>query len=594
MSRHAFQTCICAGALSLLPLAAGARTPLPATDFVPNELLISLAPEAAATLAPGPFPRSRLGIRPLDQLATESGVREIQPVFRSRALGADSGRIDELDRVFKLTLSAGQDVFRVLEEYRRRPEVEFAELNLIYEATLQPTDRRFSEQWALHNKGENGDKRDADIDAPQAWELERGSPRTVIAILDTGVSNHPDLRGTRILRERGWDFINDRRRATDDHGHGTYVAGIAAATSNNRRGVAGVCWRCSVLPVKVLDEEGRGSSDSVAQGIRWAADKGARIINMSLGYEAGCGCSRTVARAINYAWKKGVLLVAASGNDGEKNEISYPAASPRVLSVGATDSRDKEASFSNFDRKLDLLAPGVDILGLDAREGEVGYRSARGTSAAAPHAAGVAGLLLSAHRNLDNRQLWQTLRVRGDRPIRGRPRRLNASRALRQPLRTRVNAPKDTCTEEPDCPAGCPAEVALAPKETLQDWMYVLYTLRSEILAKSAIGGRLAELYDKHRVELSLILLLDHDFRNEVLSAFEQWGPLLLGALGGEQDAFVTPEQATAARVVFDGFVARAGTTLSRDLHRVDEHLSFLGVFDAGTSRSDLRQRLAD
>jgi len=225
--------------------------------------------------------------------------------------------------------------------------------------------------------------------------------------VDTGVDyNHPDLRGGRVRTDIDRDFVNNDEDAMDDHGHGTFVAGIAAANTNNAQGIAGVCPGCQVLPIKVLTKDGRGSADGVARGIQYAAQAGAKIISMSLGTPSKCGCSQTIARAINYAFDRGSLLIAASGNDGDKQRISYPASSPRVMSVGASDHNDQEASFSNRNSYLDIVAPGKDIYSLKSGGG---YVTESGTSASTPFVSGVAGLIWSVNPQLSNVQVWWRL-----------------------------------------------------------------------------------------------------------------------------------------------------------------------------------------
>ena len=182
---------------------------------------------------------------------------------------------------------------------------------------------------------------------------------------------------------------------TDDFGHGTHVAGIAAAATNNGIGIAGVSWGARVMPVKVLDQYGNGWYSDIADGIVYAADNGAKIINLSLG---GAAASQTLCQAAAYAQQKGALLVAATGNAGAA--VLYPAACDGVLAVAATDRSDQRASFSNYGPEVDLAAPGVDIYStwpwLD------GYFTKSGTSMAAPHVSGVAALVWSRWPEWDN------------------------------------------------------------------------------------------------------------------------------------------------------------------------------------------------
>ena len=220
---------------------------------------------------------------------------------------------------------------------------------------------------------------------PLAWDLTRGVPEVTIAIVDTGVDRtHVDLQRV----TAGYDFVNADSDPRDDHGHGTLVAGIAAARTNNGQGIAGACWRCSVMPVKVLGASGSGSWSAVAAGIVWAADHGADVVNLSLGAPAG---SQAVAAAVAYARARGVVVAAAAGNEGSTQPF-YPADHDGVLSVAASHEDDGLYGFSNRGSGVDVAAPGC---ARSTRRGG-GYLEACGTSVAAPFVAGLAGLALSA------------------------------------------------------------------------------------------------------------------------------------------------------------------------------------------------------
>ncbi|MBI3975397.1 MAG: S8 family serine peptidase [Armatimonadetes bacterium] len=289
---------------------------------------------------------------------------------------------------------AGQERARVA-GYRANLSVEFAEVNGVWHAFALPNDPRVGEQWQYHNTGQTGGTADADIDAPEAWDLTTGSSTVNIAILDTGIDqSHEDL-ASKITKNVNF---TTSRTVDDRYGHGTHVAGSAAAVSNNGLGVAGTCQGCVLYNVKVLADNGSGSWSWVASGITWAADNGAHAINMSLG---GSGGSSTVEAAVNYAWGKGVVLVAAAGNSGSSSP-SYPAFYANVIAVAATTDTDAKASFSNFGSWVDVAAPGEDILSTapDHRNRIWGtgvkYGTISGTSMASPHVAGVAGLVWSS------------------------------------------------------------------------------------------------------------------------------------------------------------------------------------------------------
>ncbi len=224
-----------------------------------------------------------------------------------------------------------------------------------------------------------------------AWEFVSPQTPVIIAVLDSGIAlDHPEFAG-RILP--GYDFVNNDADPTDDHGHGTHVAGIIAAATDNGEGIAGVCGFCQLMPVKVLNESREGSAAGIAAGIYYAVDHGAQIIVLSLGRSIG---SQTVLDAVNYAHEHDVLLVAAAGNDGVDVPF-YPAAYPNVLAVNATDRFDQKLKRSNFGAYIAVAAPGDNIYSTYHKpNGEHGrYTYMSGTSMAAPFVAGVAGLLLA-------------------------------------------------------------------------------------------------------------------------------------------------------------------------------------------------------
>jgi thermitase len=221
------------------------------------------------------------------------------------------------------------------------------------------------------------------IRAPQGWDLSEGSSAVTIGIVDTGVDLvDAEFAGKLVA---GYDFIHSTANPQDDNGHGTHVAGIAAANSNNGIGIAGVSWFAKVMPVKVLDASGNGTYANVSLGIIWAANHGAQVINLSLG---GVNPSQTLQDAVEYAYSQGVTMVASAGNAGG-NVIMYPARYPQVIAVGATDTLNAHAGFSNAGPEMALSAPGEMIY--STLPGSYGYRS--GTSMAAAFVSGLAAIL---------------------------------------------------------------------------------------------------------------------------------------------------------------------------------------------------------
>lgn len=256
-----------------------------------------------------------------------------------------------------------------------------------------PNDPCFRYQWNLRQVG-----------LPGAWKLGQGKG-AVVAVIDTGVSRVPDLEGTEFVP--GFNFVANNDKADDDNGHGTHVAGTIAQATNNRRGVAGIAFQAAIMPLKVLSAQGSGSMGAIAQAIRFAADNGAQVINMSLG---GPFPVTPVRRAIEYAHSKGVLVVAAAGNDG-RGRVSYPARYPNVLAVAATQYDESTTFYSNWGKEIDIAAPGgnvrVDQNGDGKPDGILqntilaggkgdGYLWFMGTSMASPHVAGIAALVVGA------------------------------------------------------------------------------------------------------------------------------------------------------------------------------------------------------
>ena len=269
---------------------------------------------------------------------------------------------------------------RSLRALRRSHGVRYAEplrqLHVLDEVTPDPGR---AQQWGLDALGTTA-----------AWTLTRGAG-VIVAVVDTGVAPAPDLAG-RLLA--GWNVITRSDASADDNGHGTHVAGTIAEVEGNGLAEAGVAPEASILPVKVLAADGTGSDVDVAAGIVWAADHAARIVNLSLG---GSDSSTVLSDAVAYARGRGVLIVAAAGNDG--GAVGVPARLAGVLAVGAVDSARVRAPFSAGGRALDLVAPGVGIV-QQTLDGAGGYadRSLSGTSMASPHVAGVAALVLASGR----------------------------------------------------------------------------------------------------------------------------------------------------------------------------------------------------
>ena len=280
------------------------------------------------------------------------------------------------------------------------------------------------------------------IDALDAWDVVTGTPEIIIAVIDSGVKlDHPEFAGRLVA---GYDYINRDDEADDDSGHGTHVAGIIAAGLDNGEGVAGVCPNCRLMPVKVLNENNLGSWSQLAQGILFAVDHGARIINLSLGASTPSG---TLASAVDYAIESGVIVIAAAGNYASDAPF-YPAALEGVIAVGATTSKDTRWAKSDFGDYVDVTAPGELIYSTYHNLNNIyhGYTYMSGTSMATPFVSGVAGLVLSVAPELSADDVTQAL-ILGvdDLGPEGRDDnfgygRVNAMGALRSPVPGLVEA----------------------------------------------------------------------------------------------------------------------------------------------------------
>jgi thermitase len=315
----------------------------------------------------------------------------------------------------------GVSVTAFLSALKRNPDVAVARPDPVTRLAVRPNDKYFADQYALSNSGQVLDdlpeqpkgKAGADISAPEGWDQTKGDSGIVIAVLDTGVElSHPDIKNK--IVSPGKDFINGDNDASDDMWHGTHVAGIAAAETNNELGIAGVAWNCDILPGKIIAASGEGDYGALILAIYWAVDQGAQVINLSLGGEAR---DDDLLAALRYAYEHNVVIAAAAGN--EAGPVLYPAAYDQYcLAVAATDYNDARAAFSNMGPEIDVAAPGVDVLSLyptwDTPAGFAPYVYASGTSMATPHVAGLAALLKSLKPWLKAGEIMNIIRYSAD------------------------------------------------------------------------------------------------------------------------------------------------------------------------------------
>ena len=323
--------------------------------------------------------------------------------IQSELRNQNSQILRKINRTGTLVLNVSdKNVTNVIASLKRNPRVEYVEEDAIATVmdypTTSPNDEYYTtNQWGLENTGQiiagSTGTVDADIDAQDAWKVTTGSS-VAVAILDTGIDeSHPDLAGKVIQSQ---NFSNSPS-VDDFFGHGTHVSGIVAANTNNTTGTAGVCPDCTLLNVKVLGDTGSGSYSGIASGITWAADNGAKVINMSLG---GSARSSTLEAAVKYAWSKGVVIVAAAGNSGNPMKI-YPGSYTNVIAVASTNNKDKKSNFSSYGSWVDVAAPGENIFSLLPTHSSVmgtNYGFASGTSMATPMTAGEAALIWSTPR----------------------------------------------------------------------------------------------------------------------------------------------------------------------------------------------------
>ncbi|WP_421616784.1 S8 family peptidase [Brevibacillus sp. TJ4] len=280
---------------------------------------------------------------------------------------------------------------QLMKKLAEHPDSVFAEPNYLLLPNRRPNDTYYIDyQWNLPLIG-----------MEQSWEISKGSNDVVVAVIDTGLDlSHPEFAGKVI---EGYNVLDGSNRPEDDNGHGTHVAGVIAAKTNNSDGIAGMSWNSKLMPIKAIGADGSGSAVDIAQGIYWATDHGADVINLSVGNYTS---SAALLEACRYAYKNNVVLVAASGNDAT-DKSSYPAAYDEVLAVAAVDHRRERADFSNFGDYVDVAAPGVDIPSTYIYSD---YASLSGTSMACPHVAALASLVRSVRPEMTSAEVMEHIR----------------------------------------------------------------------------------------------------------------------------------------------------------------------------------------
>lgn len=406
-----------AGAAPAKTAAAEEATAVPDPPPVPNQLLVRFRAGVTPTAQDRILRQAVPGLKRVRHLRQPS-VR-LQARFRADSVFANLVVVDTADAV---------EAARTRAQLAARPDVVYAEPNyrlklFVAPPPVMPNDFDFASQWGLLNSGQGDGQPGNDIHATEAWPVTTGSPDVRVAVIDTGIDYyHPDLEANVWLNPgevagngrdddangypddvHGYDFVSDDSDPMDDQSHGTHVAGIIGAVSNNRIGVAGICWNVRLMAIKAFDDHGEGTVSAVVEAIEYAIANGARVINASWGQTDK---SLALQDALTEAWQAGVLIVAAAGN--ERTDIApFPAAYEPVVAVAALNKNGARAYFSNFGAFVDLAAPGEAILSTlpNAR-----YDLLSGTSMAAPFVTGTAALIWSLHPEFTNEQVATILR----------------------------------------------------------------------------------------------------------------------------------------------------------------------------------------
>jgi hypothetical protein len=404
-------------------LVFGLSLSSPAGDWRSGSFLIRLSHPLVDRNTDGSF-ALRTGSADLDALIERAGVHRIELALTAAAGSPrypDAFRRYGLDRTYRFHVSLDSDLPDLITRFERLAGVDYAEPDYVdSEESVAPDDLRFTDQWNFDNTGQDppGGSPDADIDGPEAWSIATGDG-AVIAIVDSGLDFvHEDLAGREWVNSgeipgnaiddddnghvddvHGWDFVNDDADPTDDRGHGTRVSSVAAAATNNALGMAGACWDCRIMSLKVIDSGGSSSTAWFADAVVYATDAGARVINYSAGNSTP---SATRLGAINYAYDAGVVLVGGAGNAGIATNMSgvvYPKARAEFIASGGTDSLDRRArpyecsgsgSGSRYGKEVDVVTPASLILGATMGGG---YGYVCGNSFGGPQLAGLIGLI---------------------------------------------------------------------------------------------------------------------------------------------------------------------------------------------------------
>ncbi|MCK5534744.1 S8 family serine peptidase, partial [bacterium] len=360
-----------------------------------------------------------------NQFSLKNKQHKIKNIFTLS--GQKNIKEKNISKWHKISLPPNTTLEELSEIYKNCPEIELVEPNHIYDICSSPNDpyynsstswgQSYRDMWGLHKIG-----------LSHAWEIEKGNASIIVAVVDTGIDHtHPDIthniwhnsgeipdngidddHNGYIDDTIGWNFTNNSNDPKDGQGHGSHIAGTIAGITNNATGISGISWNSQIMSVKGISDNGWGTAADLANSIKYAADNGANIINLSWG---GIGTSWIIKEALDYAYSKGCIIVAAAGNSNQDVNTFFPANYEKAITVAATNFLDEKTFFSNYGTKIDVAAPGMDILSLKAEgtvtSGVVGTNYCRlsGTSMSAPHVCGIAALILSRHPDYTNEKI---------------------------------------------------------------------------------------------------------------------------------------------------------------------------------------------
>lgn len=425
---------------------------------------------------------------PEEKIADEKKVdQSVQTVeVKQIAPSAQENSVSNIDDIHVVKTRGTVSVAELEKKYEALPEVEYAELNYVAQTLDTPNDTEYPNMWSLSK-----------IQMPQAWSVTHGSHNVIVAVVDTGIDyNHPDLPADII---KGHDYSQEDEDPMDDNNHGTHVAGTIGALTNNGTGVSGINWQIQLMAVKVLAGANGGTNalTNVSQGIIYAVDHGAKVLNLSVGATLPCSYTQYMQDAVNYALAHGVTLVVAAGNNNIDTAGFTPASCAGVINVAATGPDDERANYSDFGSLITIAAPGGNVATIshfplttanpecissptrhlcliESTIPNNQYALYQGTSMASPHVAGVAALLLAVNPNLIPDQIKNILVSTGDpistdKPISGR--RLNAYRALLGAVPSATSIPPtDTPAPPTNTPTPPPGDINRDYVVNIQDF----------------------------------------------------------------------------------------------------------------------------